>query len=130
MQPIRADHERELIRNPWTGQIRESAETVTHHALDDDGCIDSRKVTTRMANGCGCLAPAAGVCAQCGLCVCTRCFCHCSRCGKALCQAHSVAVDASRACLRCSRSSRRRRAALAFMRAIASPFVRFEKEAG
>lgn len=127
MHPIRADREREMIRNPWSGDACESADVVIRHVLDDDGCIESCKVTTRMANGCGCLAPAAGVCSRCGLHVCSLHFCHCANCGAPLCQAHSCATTdpALRTCLRCSRASRRRLVASAVLRAILSPFVRF-----
>ncbi|MCC6970881.1 MAG: hypothetical protein IT434_11750 [Phycisphaerales bacterium] len=137
MRPIRTEHKAEVIRDPWTGQILNHAETDTIHALDDNDTLRSFSVMSRVPNSCGCIAPPGGLCSVCSSPVCAACFAasRCVLCRRPSCPAHAVhQIDASgrtfALCGSCHGAVQRRRRLYALAHALLSPFVQWERSHG
>ncbi len=132
MRPIRSEHERGLVLDPWTGRPYLSSGSSAVHILTDQGAVETRRTLRQIACGCGCVGPVGGFC-FCGAAVCARCFSHCP-CGRPLCRRHGVLVSASggqiiRLCQSCHESTARKQVLRRVARALLSPFVEFNPDA-
>ncbi len=135
MKPIRGEHRRKVVHDPWGRQEEPVAHEDTAHAVSPDGALESSSVERQFALGCGCLGkPPAGFCSVCDriLPVCSDCFHHCANdgCGRPLCRRHAISVEGSggthlHMCQRCFEATARKRLLGRVGRTLLSPFVQF-----
>lgn len=136
MKPIRGEHKRSVIHDPWDRTEQPVAHQDVAHVVTPNGALESATVDRQFALGCGCLGkPAAGFCALCETPVCADCYGFCANdgCGRPLCRRHSVFFQAPdgtmrRLCGRCYDGHTRRRLGRAVIRTFLGPFVRFEDD--
>ncbi len=134
MKPLRGEHKRKVVHDPWQFDEQQIGHRDVAHVLSDDGAIESTEVERAFALGCGCLGKTpSGICSVCVRPVCSDCFGFCERdgCGRPLCRHHSLFVETSngvtaRHCQRCAESTRRKLLAKSVVRSLLSPFIRFE----
>ncbi len=142
MRPLRHEQHHEVVHDGWTGQPHVVGQQTTDHVLTDEGEVRSLHVTHTTACACGCAnRPVGGFCAVdgCGVPVCERCFsssvCRCGACLKPVCPAHAVrragpTGNTVTLCAECDSTLTRQRVVRQVLRALLSPFLRWEDHHG
>jgi len=99
MTDLRRLFQRTISRNPQTQSVDNLRTDDEYHQLrDEDGCLESHKVSEETANECGCFGAPGGRCAEpgCGRISCVKCHTHCGgsqdpvpeACSMPLCRRH------------------------------------------
>ena len=78
---IRVEEHRRTTHVPWGSGLQSLGGTRTTHSMEPDEGLFSDTEEMVTPSGCGCLAPAAGLCAACGRTVCTDCYRRCDNPG-------------------------------------------------
>lgn len=134
MKPIRGEHSRKVVHDPWDRQEEPIRHADVAHVISADGALESANVERDFALGCGCLGkPPAGYCCVCEKPICGDCFGHCESdgCGRPLCRRHSLRFDGPngkphRLCRGCYETVARHRHLQRVGRMLLSPFIRFD----